>query len=172
MPLSAEDWVWFSSTTTSALSGPAPAGAADDVAAAAGGEVSAGIAAPGAPVTGDIPGGDEDPAVSGAPQPATANATPAATAPSPPHQRIPSSRPQHSDHTGAHRRRAADRRSAVTTPNQPRTGAGQPTVPHTLWSPGRRHPSPFRHRRPGRCSGCAPALSAAPVGALVVRPGP
>src|SRR5664279_454910 len=101
MPLSTEDWEWFSSTTTSALSGAAPA--ADDAAAVGGGfavegvtSVGAGRTAPGVPVTGDVPGGGEVTAVSGAPQPATASVTAAATAARRGHRRIrPTSCPQH-----------------------------------------------------------------------------
>src|SRR5664279_1767378 len=103
MPFSTEDWVWFSSTTTSALPGTAPA--ADDAAVVDGGfevaggvgaDVGAGITARGVPVTGVIPGGDEVTAVSGAPQPATASVTAAVTAARRGHRRIrPTSCPQH-----------------------------------------------------------------------------
>src|SRR5664279_2286669 len=112
MPLSTEDWEWFSSTTTSALSGAAAA--ADDAAAVGGGfavegavgtAVGAGRTAPGVPVTGDVPGGGEVTAVSGAPQPATASVTAAATAARRGHRIRPTSCPQHPA-TSVHTHRA------------------------------------------------------------------
>src|SRR5664279_184073 len=103
MPFSTADWVWFSSTTTSAL--PGTASTADDAAVVDGGfevaggvgaDAGAGITAPGVPGTGVIPGGDEVTAVSGAPQPATASVTAAVTAARRGHRRIrPTSCPQH-----------------------------------------------------------------------------
>src|SRR5664279_5149227 len=113
MPFSTEDWVWFSSTTTSALPGAAPVaddaavvGGVFEVGGGVGADVGAGITAPGVPVTGVIPGGDEVTAVSGAPQPATASVTAAVTAARRGHRRIrpTSSCPQHPA-TSVHTRR-------------------------------------------------------------------